>query len=81
VPPSCRLISRVVPVLVPRAGPAAQALFRSCLVPALALWCRARAVLFRAVPVLAHRAWPIWPSIHGFANYSLGSGRPIDARR
>jgi hypothetical protein len=26
--------------------------------------CRARAVLFRAVPVLAHRAWPIWPSIH-----------------
>jgi hypothetical protein len=63
VPPSCRLISRVVPVLVPRAGPAAQALSRSCLVPALALWCRARAVLFWAVPVLAHRAWPIWPSI------------------
>jgi hypothetical protein len=25
--------------------------------------CRARAVLFRAVPVLTHRAWPIWPSI------------------
>jgi hypothetical protein len=45
VPPSCRLISRVVPVLVPWAGPAAQALSRSCLVPALALWCRARSVL------------------------------------
>jgi hypothetical protein len=63
VPPSCRLISRVVPVLVPRAGTAAQALSRSCFVPALALWCRARAVLFRAVSVLTHRAWPIWPSI------------------
>jgi hypothetical protein len=25
--------------------------------------CRARAVLFRVVPVPAHRAWPIWPSI------------------
>jgi hypothetical protein len=25
--------------------------------------CRARAGLFRAVPVPAHRAWPIWPSI------------------
>jgi hypothetical protein len=64
VPPSCQLISRVVHVLMMRAGPAAQALSRSCLVPALALWCRARAaVLFRAVPVLTHRAWPVWPSI------------------
>jgi hypothetical protein len=25
--------------------------------------CRARAGFFRAVPVPAHRAWPIWPSI------------------
>jgi len=57
-PVSCQPISRAVPVLVPRAGPAAQALYRPCLVPALALWCRARAVLgpcfFGSCP-----CWPI----------------------
>jgi hypothetical protein len=64
MPPSRRLISRVVPVLVPRAGPAAQALSRSCLVLALALWCRARAVLepcfFGSCP-----CWPIGPDPFG----------------
>ena len=43
-PVSCQPISRAVLVLVPRAGPAAQALYRPCLVPALTLWCRARAM-------------------------------------
>ena len=57
---------------VPRAGPwaecAAQARARLRAVPGTGTmpsglgW--ASVVLFRAVPVSAHRAWPIWKTIH-----------------
>jgi hypothetical protein len=41
--------------------------------------CRARVVLFRAVPVLAHRAWPIWPSItpHTALQFLITERTPI----
>jgi hypothetical protein len=60
-------IFRAVPVPGHRAEDAAQARPDRRAGPArgtiLVVPSRVRAGLFRVVPVLAHRAWPIWPSI------------------
>lgn len=56
-------LNLAVPVPALRAEPAAQARPLIMPVPALALWIRAWAVLFRVRPARAHHAWPIWPYI------------------
>ena len=66
-PSSCQPTSRAVPRLALRAGVEAQARHYERAVPGTgpmgAGSCRAWSVLFWAVPMLAQRAWPIWPSI------------------
>lgn len=64
IPPSCRSISCAVPVLVPWAEPATQALLRPCLVSPLALWCRACAVLGPGLSYLAIYTQTAWGRCH-----------------